>query len=294
MRQIARFHLSGGRSRENSPPRGLSCDEQGIFLADKLALTRRTVDAQGRVSYAPRHFSEINFLLSQAYGFEIDISDRAELLCLATEAMTKRDCTRGKLAAVHLKLPDLPSQAAVVRLQKAVEALDSFGSDCTCARFRRRKPAVQRRDVSDEPRIPAGSPGGGQWTTDESADDRTITRPRSGLLRPIQAVPVPLPGTVPLPLTPQLLPPIPLTPTIPYPQELFPTNPYPERAECREEWEFAERECRKLQARRKLVRPDGNWPGGFGISLGKCIKGMVSEECGGNPTDDDDQRRVRA
>ena len=283
MHEIARFQLWDRRSRENGLPRGLSCDEQGIFLAGEMPFTRRGADARGRTSYVPRHFSEINFALSRGYGFRIDFSDRAELLRLAAEAMTAGDWTRATLATVHLKLPDLPDQAAVERLQKAVAVLKYEAAGCSGARCRRCTPIIHRRDVSDEPRIPIGSPGGGRWTTDGTTGGGTSRRPPSRLLHPVQAVPIPFPGTIPLPLTPRLLPPIPLTPIIPYPEGYFPTNPYPERAECMEEWEYAQRQCTSLETQGKLGRRSG-----FGKSLARCLLGMVSEECGGNPTGDDD------
>jgi hypothetical protein len=231
MHGITRFQLWDRGAKENGAPRGLSCDEQGILLAGELALTRRSADTRGRASYVPRHFSEINFALSQAYGLQIDVSDRAELLHLAAEAMTSGDWTPATLATVHLKLPDLPDQAAIDRLQKAVRALNDTAADCSCEP----RPVIQRRDVSEEPRISAGSSDGGRWTTDASTAGSASRRPPSPLLRPVQAIPLPFPGAIPFPLAPRLLPPIPLTPIIPFPEGYFPTNPYPERAECREE-----------------------------------------------------------
>jgi hypothetical protein len=75
------------------------------------------VDAHGRSVYRARRISEINFALSEAYGMQIDFSDRSELLRMAAEAMTAGNWTRATLAAVHLKLPDLPDHGARLRLQ---------------------------------------------------------------------------------------------------------------------------------------------------------------------------------
>jgi hypothetical protein len=58
-------------------------------------------------------------------------------------------------------------------------------------------------------------------------------------------------------------------------------NPYPEKRKCAEEWAKATEYCYDLK-RRGLLGADGYR--GFGKSLNQCIRGMISEECGGNPT----------
>lgn len=277
-----------------------------------MALIRRKADAGGRAIYEPRQLSEINFAPSETYGFEVDISDRTEMLRLAAEAMTSGNWTRATLATVHLRLPDLSDEAAIYRLQKAVITLngETVNNDlrpgdarrtkrlrgfpgitaCYCEPDRDDVHAIERRDVSGEPRKPRGVPGGGRWTTDGSNGSSPSRHTSSHLLQPVHAVPIPFPGTIPIPLTPRLLPPIPIIPTIPFPEGYFPTNPYPERAECGEEWAYAQEECRKLQARGKLGPRSG-----FGKNLARCILGMVSEERGGNPTNDnDDEGRLIA
>jgi len=308
MHYIARFQLSQHRPSEDAPKMGLSCDENGVVLAGKMALVRRDVDACGRSIFRSRPMSEINLALSEAYEVEVDFSDRAELLRLAAEAMTAGNWTRATIAAVYLRLPDLPDQAARDRLQKAVTALKHTMvlsqtreihsrrpdkqwhqrrvTGCSCEAPQRNASTLLRRDVSDEPRVPRGQTGGGQWTTDGSTGDGASERPLGSILHPVQAVPIPFPGTVPIPLTPRLLPPIPLIPPILDPEGLYPQNPFPERADCRAEWEFAHRECAKLQAQGKLG-PKGNRWAEFGRNMTKCLLGMVSEECGGNPTDKD-------
>jgi hypothetical protein len=95
-------------------------------------------------------------------------------------------------------------------------------------------------------------------------------------------IPFPGSGTIIAPRPIPILPPIPITPTnptFPYGDSLTPTNPYPKDEECVEEWEHAIRECNKL-ARDGKLKPGR---GGYGADYNKCLLGLVSERCGGNP-----------
>lgn len=56
--------------------------------------------------------------------------------------------------------------------------------------------------------------------------------------------------------------------------------PIPDSPECEEEWSHAREYCRDLSDRKLLG--SGNYRG-FGKTLEQCIRGMVPEECGGNP-----------
>lgn len=86
---------------------------------------------------------------------------------------------------------------------------------------------------------------------------------------------VPIPGAVPMPS--EIVPPPIVVPDV-LPRDV-PKNPYPDRAECAEEWESAERYYYNLQRRRLLGKGDYR---GMGKTFEQCVRGQVSEGCGGN------------
>ena len=141
---------------------------------------------------------------------------------------------------------------------------------CSCDQGPFKKRSARKRDVSTEPRIPKGQHGGGQWTTD------------GGTVIPAQiTIPFPGSGTFIAPRPIPILPPIPLTPinpTLPNGDSLTPTNPYPEKERCVEEWEYAIKKCSELARQEKLGPRSG-----YGVNYNKCLLGLVSADCGGNP-----------
>jgi hypothetical protein len=184
--------------------------------------------------------------------------------------MTDDRWVLAKIAAVQLRFPELPNKAAV---SKALAA-EAYLAKCQCQTATGKK--TKKRDVSDEPRVPAGQTGGGQWTTD-GGPSASLT---NSLLVPAQAIAPPMPIPVPFEL-----PTLPIRPYPPLPLDIpgvtrEPVNPYPDRPECVEEWEHAIKFCNDLKARGKLGS-DGYR--GFGGNVVSCILGMVSEACGGNP-----------
>ena len=141
--------------------RGLSCDEGDVFIGGDCALVAPTTDVMGRPVYRARSLVEINGILSAAYRRPIDFSDRMPALLQAADYMTAGDWVMAKIAAVQLRVPDLPDDAAALRLRKADELL-RFNSN----------------------HYPAGSSRGGQFApgeqsaatmnvADSSADDIT-------------------------------------------------------------------------------------------------------------------------
>ena len=125
---------------------GLSCDQEGIFFAGDYALVTPITDATGRSVYRVRPLAEINVALSAAYGRAVDFSDRMAGLRLAARYLSAGDWALAKIAAVQLRVPDLPDAAAVSRLRKAEELL----------RF-------------NPNHYPAGSGRGGQFAGDQGA-----------------------------------------------------------------------------------------------------------------------------
>jgi uncharacterized protein DUF4329 len=117
------FRLCERRQSSVAVVRGLSCDEGGIFLGGDCALVAPTTDAMGRPVYRARSPVEINGILSAAYRRPIDFSDRMPGLLRAADHMTAGDWVMAKIAAVQLRVPDLPDDAAALRLRKADDLL---------------------------------------------------------------------------------------------------------------------------------------------------------------------------
>ena len=143
------------RHRSSVPAQGLSCDRGGIFLGD-CALVAPITDAAGRRTYRARPLTEINYVLSAAYGREVDLSVRMPGLHQAAIYMTEGKWALAQVAALQLYVPELPDEEAVVRLRKA-EALLRFNP------YHR----------------PAGTPDGGQFTSQDGTSDIVPVRAES-------------------------------------------------------------------------------------------------------------------
>jgi hypothetical protein len=216
-------------------------------------------------------------LLAAAYGDEWDFSAQIAGLDLVTRYMNEGRWTLAKIASVHLRLPEVSDDRALAKLL-AAEARYLAKSCSSCGKkSNHTSRAAAKRDVSDEPRVPAGSSDGGEWTTD-SGYERQLANP---LVIPAQAIAPPMPVPIPfdLPLPPTEIAPFPFA--IPG-EGLKPplANPYPNKRKCVKEWEEAQKFCEE-QRRQKKLKP--GYPG-FGKDVQRCILGQVSAECGGNPT----------
>jgi hypothetical protein len=339
------FRLYPRRFDDESLTRGLSCDEEGVFLAGQTPLVARTIDDKGRQVYSARHVSEINFALSAGYGVQVDFDSRMSLLRQIARHMTEGDWTAARIAALHLRMPEIPDESAMARLAKAEILLRSElvpspqrtvsrpepGSDKSLAQRRMKdsdeifeaisecscRPAgthweeSRKRDVSSEPRIPRGQPGGGQWTSDAGTSGGTNPRPsHDALTIPVQAIEAPLPWVPFLrPMPPIEIPRAPIEPVVPRPQfpappseipgpptevtpsppNLPPTeslrpgpplkNPFPRSPKCVEEWDHAHEFCRDLEDQGLLGKGKYKW---MGRTYSQCVLGQVSAECGGN------------
>jgi hypothetical protein len=266
-------HKLYDRFRDDELPYGLSCDEGGIFLAGEVPLITPSANADGRIVYKARSEQECGQLVTTAYGRSTDFSNQIAGLNRVAQYMTEGKWVVAKIAAVQLRWPDLPDDIALAKLMIAESEL--LLKRCTrCRRPNEPRARARKRDVSDEPRIPAGQSGGGEWTT----EDGTRTPTFNPLLIPAQAITVPIPAPFELPLPPTEVTPFPFE--IPGANLGEPVNPYPDRPECVEEWAYAYKFCDERQKRRKL-RPGY---GGFGKDFARCVLGLVSEACGGNPT----------
>ena len=120
---------------------GLCCDEDGIFIGD-YALVTPITDATGRRLYRARPLTEINIALSAAYGRAVDFSDRMAGLRLAARYLSAGERALAKIAAVHLRVPDLPMPQ---RYRGCARRRNCSGSIRTTARLERRRAANSHR-----------------------------------------------------------------------------------------------------------------------------------------------------
>jgi hypothetical protein len=93
---------------------GLSCTEQGLMLGRTPLIERR----DGR--FVARARSEIEQLLSCAFQSNVVVDRLMPGLATVAAALNANDQALARIAAVHLRIPDLPNQAA----RDAMEAAD--------------------------------------------------------------------------------------------------------------------------------------------------------------------------
>ncbi len=283
MEGVSVFRLSDRDRMDSTSLRGISCDEDGVFLAGDIPIISPVDGGKGARVYRVRYFGEINFLLSAALGHGVDLSDRTSQLHLVARYMTEGKWTLAKIAAVQLRWPDLPDDIAVKRLRSAQAILAGIDEACDCGCNSRRR-ETGKRDVSNEPRVPAGQAGGGEWESSNGGNMPTSTK--NPYLIPVQAIPMPIPIPAPFEFP---LPPTEISPFLDIPNTnlLRPplVNPYPRKKKCATEWDKAYDFCEDKEANGQLG-PDasGSGWGGFGQDFESCVLGQVSEECGGRGT----------
>lgn len=237
---------------QNPGGRGLRCDASGLFFAGEALLER---DAENQ--FRPRRPDAIRKVLSATYGVDADWASRIRSVDVVAKALNRGDMARAMVAAVLMRLPE-PNDA--IRFADAGGGLAKAGFN------------------QDEPRDERGrwTSGGDGMTSDTriqlaQALVEPYVEPFVGPLveEPVRPVPMPSPtDIVPPTMGPRIdryLPPL--------------TNPYPNRPECVEEWELAHQFCDDLRRRGKLGK-DGYR--GFGWWFNQCLRGQVSQACGGN------------
>ncbi len=131
---------------------GLACDKAGVALG-AADLVRARVDAMGRRRCAVRPRQGLGRVLSAAYGPqpEDDVLRLHRGLQRAASAIEADKLCLAGLETVLLGLPDLTPSA--------------LGKLAEMAKLEKGGTAWR-----DEPRVPAGQPGGGQWTSEGGAD----------------------------------------------------------------------------------------------------------------------------
>ncbi len=136
---------------------GLTCDGNGVALGEvelaKVSVTR------GRLRCAVRPIEEIAFILELAYGdVRPETSGRVHRRLRRIAAhLEASELAHAEIEALMLGLPRLT--------QEAIAKLTSAGG------------LRKGNWWLDEPRIPAGQTGGGQWTTDSAGSVDAQSRP---------------------------------------------------------------------------------------------------------------------
>lgn len=138
---------------------GLACDKNGVALGT-VELVRTLLDARGGRHCAVRSPSEISEVLGAAYGPQSDeiVLRLHRGLSRAAAWIEAGDLGRAGVETVMLGLADL-TPVAMAKLAQMAD-LEKGGT------------AWQ-----NQPRIPAGQTGGGEWTTDGGGAPAPVKRP---------------------------------------------------------------------------------------------------------------------
>jgi hypothetical protein len=247
---------------------GVFCGKEGLFVGD-MHLLERTECSDGRVEWQVRSQNQLDPALSKIYGVSVNFGAKMSGASIVARALTDGDLAFAQIAALLLQLPDPP-------LSKRGKALADQSNEFA-GRLQMSGLLKADWDPQKHPRWPANSADsvGGQFApvdADGAADEAKAS------IFPAQiAIPLGVPEALPFPLPSEIVPPL-VTPVLP---RSLPQNPYPSRRKCVKEWAEAEEFCRDLQRRGLLGRGDYFW---MGKTLAQCIRGQVSEACGGNPT----------
>ena len=92
---------------------GLACTEQGLVLGRTALIEHR----DGR--FVVRERNELEHLLSRAYRTRLNLDRLMPGLETVAAALNANDQALARIAAVHLRVPDLPDQAARNEIESA-------------------------------------------------------------------------------------------------------------------------------------------------------------------------------
>ena len=101
---------------------GLACTKDGLLLARTPLIERQ------QATFVVRSRSEIERLLSRAYRADLAVDRLMPGLGTVATALNANDPCLARIAAVHLRIPDLPDQAARDRLEAEDILLKSVNS----------------------------------------------------------------------------------------------------------------------------------------------------------------------
>jgi hypothetical protein len=153
------FHPIWRLSEAGADNLGVACNEEGLFLGRTPLIERRG----GRFVVRDPH--DIQRLFCRAYRTEIDARPLIGGLATVAAALNANDLLLARIAAVHLRIPDLPDQAA----RNAMEAEDRL------IKYASREGAAKIGDANWDPALHprAGAPPNPGWfaPTDGSVGD---------------------------------------------------------------------------------------------------------------------------
>jgi hypothetical protein len=112
----------GERWRPTIEPSHVSCDERGAFLG-LIPLLRQLRDGAGRDVWTSRSDAELNRALSAGYGLPVDIASKSGGLAAIVAALNRGDLAVAQIAAIHLRLPELPLLTKHIGSAKSMETL---------------------------------------------------------------------------------------------------------------------------------------------------------------------------
>ena len=186
------FHPIWRLSEGGANNRGLACNEEGLFLGRTPLLERR----DGR--FVVREPREIERLLSCAYRVKVDPKLLVGGLTTVAAALNANELLLARIAAVHLRIPDLPDDAARERLE-AEDRLAKRARDLGVVKYgdANWNPALHPRAGT------APNPGWFAPTDGGSSEDSSRTRVagNSGATQQSDASPEPPDDRVKLPPT---------------------------------------------------------------------------------------------
>lgn len=126
---------------------GLACDEDGVALGP-VPFVEAVTDRSGRRAYRMRPTSEVALALRLAYGADAEEIERCRRgLARVAELLTAGEPAQAGIRAVLLRLPEIAPDG-MAKLMQAAE-LQKYNPNW-----------------ADEPRNPADTPEGGEWTGD--------------------------------------------------------------------------------------------------------------------------------
>jgi len=131
---------------------GLSCDVDGVTLGPVPLITPiRNQNKTSRQRYKLRPAGEVARAIALAYGAVADDGIEARLAGLGrvAKALDRGEDALAAIIAVHLRFPGIAADG----MAKLAAAHDL------------------RKYDPDEPRVPAGNPDGGQWTSEGEGND---------------------------------------------------------------------------------------------------------------------------
>jgi hypothetical protein len=143
---------------------GLACSDEGLFLGRTPLIERRS----GR--FVVRALGDIQRLFGRAYRTEVDARLLMGGLATVVAALNANDLLLARIAAVHLRIPDLPDRAARERME-AEDRLIKHGRNVVAVKYgdANWNPAVHPRAGT------APNPGWFAPTEGTSSDDSSHT-----------------------------------------------------------------------------------------------------------------------